>query len=440
MKKIGCFFSDIWRIFLLETRRVFTDTGVILVFFVAGTTYPLLFNLVYHDERVSDLPVAIVDESHGEGSRRFAHKLDATPEMNVAYRCNTMEEAKELMTHRKINGIVYFPADYDTRIVNRQTARIGVFADMSSFLYYKGVVMGTSYTMLDEMKQIQAERYDEAGVTGEMNDVMVTPLGYNDIKLYGAGTGGFPSFLIPALLIIVIHQTLFFGIGMLGGGARADRAEIELIPVHLRERNLYRVVLGRALAYVVVYLPLVVVDVVLLPRLFNLPNIGQPHDLACFMLPFLLATVFFSMTVSVLVKERETGILTMVFGSIVLLFLSGYAWPVENMPSFWRVLSYVFPSTHGVQGYIRINSLGARLSQVAFEYGALWLQTGLYFLTACAALAYINKKRPMQRRVTKVHAEAEARMKENIAAIRQRRAASFPQATDVDHAAPCDKT
>ena len=166
---------------------------------------------------------------------------------------------------------------------------------------------------------------------------------------------------------------------------------MRVIPPHLRGEGRPRVVMGRALAYMCLYLPVVAVDLVLMPRLFGLPHIGSLGTLCLFLLPFMLATTFFCMTVCSYVRERDTGIVTCIFFSVVLLFLSGAVWPACNMPPFWRCFSYLFPSTHGIQGYIRINTMGATLEQVKFEYLMLWLQTALYFATSCLCLR-IEKK------------------------------------------------
>ena len=68
---------------------------------------------------------------------------------------------------------------------------------------------------------------------------------------------------------------------------------------------------------------------------------------------------------------------------VPLLFLSGISWPGAAMPAFWKYFSYIFPSTFGINGYVRINSMGATLNEVSFEYQALWIQTGFYFITTC---------------------------------------------------------
>ena len=95
------------------------------------------------------------------------------------------------------------------------------------------------------------------------------------------------------------------------------------------------------------------------------------------------ACIFFAMTASIAIRNRETCMLLFVFTSVPLLFLSGISWPGAAMPAFWKYFSYIFPSTFGINGYVRINSMGATLNEVSFEYQALWIQTGFYFITTC---------------------------------------------------------
>lgn len=391
LRNITCYLSGVAEVCTGELRRVFSNSGVLLVFFVAGLGYPLLFNLIYEKENLTDVPVAVVDDSRSVESRRFIRKCDATPEVQVRYHCNSIEEARSLMDQHKINGIIYFPAEYGAKIAQLEQTRICLFCDMSSFLYYKSVFMGANFAMLDEMHQIEFVRYGMTGITGEQAAELVTPVAYDDVKLFVPG-GGFTSFLIPALLILVIHQTLFFGIGMVGGSAREDGTEVSVIPDRYRKSRHDVVAVGRLMAYMLIYLVLVAIDLFLIPELFELPHIGRFSDLVVFFLPFLLATICFAITCSCWTKTRESGIVTMVFFSVILLFLSGFAWPQCSMPAVWRYFSYIFPSTHAIQGYVRINSMGATLHEVEFEYLMLWVLTAVYFVTACLSVRYTVRR------------------------------------------------
>ncbi len=378
--------KDIWDVAGLELSRIFHDGGVVLLFFVATLLYPLIFGFVYKNECVRELPLAVVDDSQSVESRRFAKKLDATPEVVVTYECNNVEEARNLMQQRRVNGIVYFPKDYGTNVANMNTARACLFCDMSSFLYYRSVLSSASAVLVDEMQFIESERYAQAGMTGESASQMIQPIRVEDVKLY-VPNGGFTSFLVPALLVLVLQQTMFLGMCVLYGTSRQKRLVQKSIPARLRSQGLlFRVTFGRAMAYLLIYFPMALINLFLLTRLFDLPHIGNPIAIILFIVPFLLAAIFFCMTVCSFVRNRDAGIVVFIFFSVILIFISGAIWPQSNMPKFWLYFSYIFPSTHGIQGFIRINSMGATLSQVKFEYMMLWVQTVVYFFTASGAL------------------------------------------------------
>lgn len=385
---------DIWEIFAGEVRYVFHDGGVLLLFFVATLLYPFIFAAVYHSEMVLDIPVAVVDQSHSAESVRVIRKIDATPELTVRYKCCTMDEAERLMREHRVHAVILFPRDYGARIARVETARACLFCDMSTFLYYRSVMTGASNVLVDEMKYIELQRCEQMGLTEADAEGQVTPIGYEDVKLFNA-PGGFTSFLVPPLLVLVIHQTLFLGIGVLFGTAR-ERQHRQRIPIRLRRGAPIRIMVGRALAYLLMYVPVVFIDLFVLPRVFGFPHIGSIGTLIGFLLPFLLATIFFSITMAGFFRERDTIIVTCIFFSVILLFLSGTVWPQSNMPAVWRWFSYLFPSTPAIQGFIRINTMGAHLSEVSFEYLLLWFQTGVYFFTACTSLRLMSWLRRKQ--------------------------------------------
>ena len=110
------------------------------------------------------------------------------------------------------------------------------------------------------------------------------------------------------------------------------------------------------------------------------------------MLPFFLSVIFFSLTVgNFFVRQKITPMLCFVFFSVLLFFLTGMVWPQSNMPRFWLAFSYLFPSTPGVQGFVRISSMGANLAEVRSEYLALWIQAAAYFGTSTLSVKLIRK-------------------------------------------------
>jgi ABC-2 type transport system permease protein len=106
------------------------------------------------------------------------------------------------------------------------------------------------------------------------------------------------------------------------------------------------------------------------------------------MVPYVIACIFFGMTVSSFVRYRENVMLIVVFVSVPLLFLSGVSWPQSNIPSFWRGVSWLFPSTFGIRAYVRMNSMGASFNQVLPEVRYMWIQAAVYLSLACLVYRY----------------------------------------------------
>lgn len=378
-------------IFIKEFKWIFKDRGVLIIIVFAPLVYPLLYPYLYKNETAIDVPIAVVDDSNTRRSAELIRNLDATMDLKVYEKLNNLEQARVEMYKGNIHGIVYIPSDFNKNIVEKKQATVGMYSDMSSFLYYRAMVLAVNYVTLDMGEKVKIERLNDAGVTGYNAEVSAKPMKNEGTILYNPGMG-FSSFLLTAVLILIIHQTLVFGVGMAAGAERENNPNNELVMSTSSRGGLFRVVLGRGLSYFIVYLFWSAFVLLIVPRIFNLPHIGDFQTMLSFVVPFLLSTVFFSMTLSVFNMERETQMILFVFFSLILLFLSGISWPQYNMGGFWRIFSYLFPSTFGIQGFIKSNTMGASASEMRFETVGLWIQTLVYFITT-SILYYREIKR-----------------------------------------------
>ena len=201
MKYIRQWFSDWYDIFTRELKHIFSDSGVMVIFFLAGLAYPLLYGLIYRNGSVDDMPVAVVDNSGSAASREFVRALDATREVSVAYACADMDQAQRLLQQRDAKGIVMIPSDYEDCLASGRQAHISTYADMSSFLYYKNLTMAASQVMLSEMHDIQTSRFSAAGYSGQQISQLVQPLKYEENMPYNRNFS-YSIFFLSAVLLI----------------------------------------------------------------------------------------------------------------------------------------------------------------------------------------------------------------------------------------------
>ncbi len=371
---------DLFYIWRQEFRTTFRDQGVLIFFVLVPLVYPLIYSFIYTNETIREVPAVAVDNSRSSLSREYLRKVDASSEVNIVTYCADMEEAKLMLKDRKAYGIIYIPSSFSEDIARGKQTQVSLYCDMSGLLYYKSLLNTNTNVSLDMNADIKMER--AGNTTDRQDEITAYPIEYEDVALYNP-TNGFAAFLIPAVLVLIIQQTLLLGIGLSVGTAREHNRFKDLVPINRHYNGTLRIVLGKGLSYFMVYSLVSVYILCVVPWLFSLNQIALPDVLGLFSLPYLMACIFFAMTASIAIRNRETCMLLFVFTSVPLLFLSGISWPGAAMPAFWKYFSYLFPSTFGINGYVRINSMNATLNEVSFEYRALWLQTGIYFITTC---------------------------------------------------------
>ncbi len=371
---------NIFQIWYREIGNIFRDKGIMIFILFVPLAYPLLYSYVYTNEVVREVPVAVVDESHSELSRELLRKMDASPDMKIVAYCDNLSAAQEMIRRQEVYGIVRIPSDFTRELWKGNQAPIGLYCDMSSMLYYKALLLTATNVSLEVNKNIKVNHYLPS-TTDRQAEITRMPIDYDYVPLYNPQSG-FAAFLIPPVLMLIIQQTLLLGIGMSTGNSREHHMG-SVIPFHPWYKNPVHIVIGKALPYFMLYIILGVYMFAVVTRLFTLPQLGHYTTFIAFLVPFVLACIFLAMVLSSFIYRREDSILLLVFLSVPMLFLSGLSWPASDMPAFWKYFSYLFPSTFGMNGYVRITSSGARLSDISSEYIALWIQAGVYFLLAC---------------------------------------------------------
>ncbi len=372
----------IWR---QEMKQMFKDEGVIIFFIVVPLLYPLIYSWIYNNEVVRDVPVAVVDQSSTPLSRKFVRMCDASPDVKIYCHAADMDEAQSLVSRQIVRGIYLIPSDFETRLNRLEQATISVYCDMSLMLAYKAIfqtAQGVTQQMGSEITTRLGGHY-----TLREEQVSARPLDFEEVAIYNPA-GGYGSSIIPAVLMLIIQQTLVLGIGLAAGTAREGNRFSNLIPLSKHYHGMFRIVGGKAMAYFMVYAVLSAYLLLVVPWMFGFPAIGQWQPMLAMMIPYLLDCIFFGMVVSCMVHYRENVMLLMVFVSLPLLFLTGVSWPQSSIPGFWQGISWLFPSTFGVRAYIRVNSMGCSLSDILEEYQTLWLQTLVYFIVACLVYRY----------------------------------------------------
>ena len=182
---------------------------------------------------------------------------------------------------------------------------------------------------------------------------------------------------------------MLIGIGMIGGTWREFGLYRKLIPANCKRMYTLPIVLGKALVYISIYAVTLLYIMTVHYKLFHYPSNGSTEAVVGLLVPYLLACIMLGIAISTLFRYREQSLLLLFWTSIPILLLSGASFPREAIPEWLYTLGQVFPSSSGVNAFIRIRTMGASLRDVMPELRILWAQVFVYGGLACIGIHVI---------------------------------------------------
>lgn len=381
-------FTDISSVAVNEFRTISGSFAIVLVLMGGIFMYGLLYNYMYAPDVVRNVPVVVVDNSKTELSREYIRLLNATPGVDVIATGEDYKEAQELMKMDEAAGILYLPYDFTDRVSRGDESIFIMYETTSAFLYYLAIQEASAGSMLALNDRYRPEMIVFLPSQDAASLSVAKPINVAGTALYNY-TAGYGTYLIPAVLIVIMFQTLLMVIGMVSGEERQYRLLQNYRP---SLRQAIKIVTGKTFVYLVLYTVFSLFLLGLIPLIFDLPAIGNVWNIIMLLIPFLLAGSFFGLSASVFFTDSDAPLLMIAFFSVGLIFLSGVSYPLELMPWYWKLSHYLIPAAPATLAYVKLNSMGASMAEIHAEYITLWIQCAVYFVLACLAYRYNIRK------------------------------------------------
>lgn len=414
---IGIWCRRLFHVYARELVLIVRDKGLLLFFTFLPLVYPVIYSLIYNPEVVRKVEMIVVDNDRSQLSRETVRQLGACEQAWVRGYAANLTEAREAMNRGECFGILEIPEGFGRKIERGETGNAVMYCDMSLLLRYKALLMACTNVMENMGAQLMAANINRmAPLAGTISDGNLMPI--NNASL-GNIKSGFDSFIMPAILMLIFQQCTILVIGM-AGGAKHENPQF----LHYNPDNMTRSTVGTMIAQSLAYITIMFIPTVFLihyvPMMFKFPMAGNFLEELAFLLPFSLASIGVGFVFQSVVTERESVFVSWVVTSLFFLMISGIIWPRYDMPAFWRGLGAICPSTWAVEGFVKMNSDGARLWQVNAEYINLWIQAAGWWAVAWCCQRWI------------VHPEIQKsiNMRNSIAKVLKNSEQELPDPTD----------
>ena len=370
-----------------EFNHFFHEYGAILIMVVGVIVYSLFYAMPYSSEVIKDAPIAVIDFDRTNLSREFTKNLNATDYVKVVSTPTSMHEAQKDFYRNKTRGIAVIPKDFEKDILRGRQSTIAIYADTSYLIIYKSVYTGTVQTAINMGARIEVGKLMKSGVPKQLAMNIKQPFEFVQTPLYNAA-GGYETYVYPSILVMILHQTLVVGLGLMQG----TRNELKENYCK-KEEDIPFTLFARCTTYVLLYLFYSLIIFLIFPAIFVYPMAYNIIPLFALLIPMYYAAAFFSHTISYFFKTRESALLILVVTSLIFIFLPGFIWPKESIPQWINILAEFIPATSGVDGIIKINQMGGTFWNI--KYNFLWLifLCIFYFILSCRIMKSTFKEK-----------------------------------------------
>ncbi len=360
-----------------EFKNIFTNIPIVLTIVGGVLMYSFFYPQPYYNEVIQTLRVSVVDLDRSDLSKKIIHNIESAPSINVVRKDNSLLEAQNALIENKIKGIIVIPAHLKRDIALHVSTTIAVGADANYFLIFGDIVKNALQGILSESATIQVSNLLVKNIPVVAAKKEYTHFSLKTINLFNPNMS-YTHYVIPAVFILILQQTMLIGLGILGGFYN-ERKKLYNAPIWMKIASRTLIIGTLFLTHMLFYFGFVF-------DFFSIPHIASAYDMIKLGVPFLLATLFLGIFFGGLIKNQESATPIILFTSLPLIFSTGFIWPKEAIPDVITYFSLLFPCTPAIQGFLALNQMGASFDEILVQYGLLWLQVVLYLLLSIHVL------------------------------------------------------
>jgi ABC-2 type transport system permease protein len=363
-----------WLAFGYTLRSVLLDKGAVVPAVLGGIVYCFFYPLPYLPETVREVPVVVADYDSSPLSRRFERELDATREVRVSGVTRRVADAVPLLQEGDIGGIVAIPPNFHRDVLRGTPTGVTVMGN-GGYIVVDGTILETAAEVLaataaEPLAAHLAEAYvpPEALVrAAHAGPLLIKQPMFNTVA-------GYESYVVPASTGLIVHQLLLIGICMVMG-TWIERGRWSLAP---QERLSFSAFTGMLAAFWLLTWCAILFWIGFVFWFHDLPRAGNLGAAMVVGALYALAIASLGVVLGCWMADRERAFQLIGGISIPLLFLSGFAFPVESIPQPLVWFSYLLPSTPGIQVLLKFNQMGASWGEARPEVIRLVLVTAAY--------------------------------------------------------------
>jgi ABC-2 type transport system permease protein len=325
--------------------RLFFQNKVLLVLFLgAPILYGVLVGGVYKKGKVTNLPIIVVDEDKSPLSRQLIDMFNENDVIYVAKVLNDPFRAKDEALKTESSVVVQIPRNFSADVNYNRSTELTLFVNASNTLTSNSAMMAVNVAASTLKAGIQIKAQQKKGVPEYVASKQFEPFKITMIK-QNIRSGNYLYFMLPGVLLTVLQQVMMLGLALSFASEFEKGTFPELVQ---KSNNVFVLILVKILPYILMS-GLIYILYYGYSIWYRMPlNLDGGAFFATTIL-FLLAVSFIGILVSIAIPSQLKATEILMVIATPSFILSGFTWPLSQMPEWVVAIAKMIPLTHYLQ-------------------------------------------------------------------------------------------
>ncbi|HTB05589.1 MAG TPA: ABC transporter permease [Bacteroidia bacterium] len=311
-----------------EFAHVFRDRKTLVMLFGFPIIQIVLFGFALTNE-IKNANIIVVDNAKDQASQQIIDKMEGSKFFKVQKTLMSPSQIDAAFKEGKAKLAVVFPANFNTDLLHLNKASIQVIADASD--------PNTAVTLTNYVSSIVADYQAQLSPTVSM-PYSIQP----EVRmLYNPDLKGAPNFVPGVMAMVLLLVCVMMTSVSIVREKEMGTMEILLVsPV-----KPLMVIIAKAIPYLALSIVNLAVILILSVYALDVPIKGSILLLVGESILLILTALALGLLISTITSSQQSAMFASMLGMMLpTMLLSGYLFPIENMPIVLQVISNIVPA------------------------------------------------------------------------------------------------
>ncbi len=315
-----------------EFFHIFRDPRTMLILFGIPIAQLLIFGTVIKSE-IKDVHIAIYDQSKDVTTQQITNKILSSGYFLLDENLENTNDIESIFKKGKVKEVIVFESNFGEKLTKEGKANVQLFADASDPNTARLVISYTSGIINDYIKKMYPNL--------EM-PMQIQP----EVRMYFNEEMKSAYMFVPGVmaLILMLISAMMTSISIT---REKELGTMEILLVSpLRP---VQIIVGKVLPYLLLSIANAFIIVLIGHFVFGVPIVGSFILLMLETVLFILMALCLGILISTVANSQMTAMFISMIGLMLpTIILSGFIYPIENMPKVLQVVSHIMPARYFV--------------------------------------------------------------------------------------------